>query len=391
MAEVYENPDIQVDSDELADEQFAYLEENWNGWTPASGNLDTWILEVGARLGSEVGTLALIPPPAIWRTYGEQIVRFLPIDATPATALSTWTLGDAEGHTIEAGTVVAVNDVPFEVSADRIVPPGETVAEGVEIVALDEGSFASGLNGPPTLEDSTVGYTAVIVLDAPTSGGSDGETDEEYADRLAVYTELFSAMPLTASDVEKFARLVQGVDRMLVLDTYRPATAPGGEAEDVPLTFTVVPIDSSGQPPAAGVLNELMTLLISRRGMNWNIWSMEPTYTIFDVNFEAVAFPEFNPVEVNARAQDSIEQYLSPANFGVPLLGERRRWVLTTEMRHRELATVLNNVEGLDNVTLLEFGIQGAPTVFTENVDIPMPGKAPLPMPGAITGSTVAP
>lgn len=389
MAEIYENPDIQVDSEELADEQFQYLEENWNGWTPASGNLDTWLLEIGARLGSEVGTLALIPPPAIWRTYGEQIVRFLPIDASPATALSTWTLGDDGGHTIEAGTVVSVNDVPFEVSADIIVPPGETVGLGVEIVALDEGSFASGLSGPVLLEDSTTGYTAAIVLDAPTSGGSDGETDEEYADRLAVYTELFSPMPLTSTDLEKFVRLVPGVDRMLVLDNYRPPAAPGGEAEDVALTFTIVPIDATGLPPSAGVLNTLMTMLQAARGMNYAIWSMDPTYTSIDVNFEAVAYPEFDPADVNARGIAAIAQYLEPYNFGAPLLGERRRWVLTDEIRHRELATVLNNVQGLDKVTLLEFGVSGG--ALTENVDVALPGKAPLPQVGDVTGATVAP
>lgn len=384
MAEIYEDPDIQVDSEELADEQFAYIEENFDGWTPSSGQLDTWILECGARLGSEVGTLALIPPPAIWRTYGEKIVRFLPIDPTPATALSTWVLDDADGHTIEAGTVVSIEDIPFEVTADRIVPPGQTTAEGVELVATEDGSHASGLSGAVTLEDSTVGYTATIGLDAPTSGGSDGETDEEYADRLAVYTELFKASPDNAESVEKFARLFAGIDRVLVLENYRPPAALGGEAEDVALVFTVCPIDESGQAASAGSLNAYITAMAAARGLNRAIYSINPTYTVIDVNFTAVAHAGHDPATVLAAAIAAIEEYLSPANWGNPLFGERqRRWVNTPLVRYAELYTVLNNVEGLNYVTLLEFGAPGA---LATDVDFALAGKAALPQVGSVTG-----
>lgn len=394
MAERYYDPDVVIDSRELADMQFAYLETAFPGWVPAPGNLDTWMAECGARLGSEVGTLVITVGAEIWRAYGNDIIRLPSIDTTSARTSSTWTLTDDAGYTIEAGTVVAIgNDVGFEVVTDALVPPGETVAEDVELVALDDftGAVGSGLSTPVELITTTPYDVVSIVLDAPTSGGRDGESDIEYADRLARELELAAPRPILPHDCEVLARRVQGVERCAVLDNYKPGPPydPDPENDEVPLTFTLVPINSSGEPVGTGPSAVLAQTMQELRGTNWRIFVIEPTYTTIDANIEAVAHRGFDEAAVEEQVLLSAAVFLSPANWGRPLFGEGNRWVNTTEVRHREFASALDRVEGLDYVPVLEFGIEGDP--LTENVDISLAGAAPLPRPGAITASVSAP
>lgn len=391
MAEAFVDPDIEVDSAELADLQFSYMEEGFPGWVPAAGNLDTWILECGARNGSEVGVLALNPPPELWRTFGEKIAQVLPIDPKPAVATSVWTLGDTDGHTIDAGTVVSIADVPFEVVDEVIVPTGQDTA-AVSLVAVDDGPEGNDLVEPVELEEF-VGYTVTIVLDAPTGQGADGETEDEYQDRLAREQELNAPRPLNVRDVELFGKRTLGVERVVVLDNYRPAGQPNpGDPEDAnrALTFTVCGIDEVGQPLSAGVRAVLLASLQAARGTNWSIYSIDPAYTVVDVHFEAVCHRDADPAGVREQALAAITEYLSPTNWGQPLQGDERKWVNTPEVRHRELAGVLDRVVGLDYVTVLEFGIQGTP--LTENVDVSLgAGPVRLATPGDITGEVTAP
>lgn len=391
MAEEFFDPDIPIDSEDLADDQFAYLEEQSGGaWRPAAGNLDTWILEAGARLGSEVGTLALIPPSGIFRTMGTEIDKLLPIDDTPATATSTWTLGDTDGHDIESGTVVAIENVAFEVVTTVNVPSGSTVANNVELIAVDPGAAGSGLVGPVELVDNT-GYEAAIALDAPTANGQDGETDEEYLDRLARERELSAPRPLNARDVENFAKRVVGIERSLVLDNYKPGPPYDAdpEAEDVPLVFTVVPIDEVGQPVTAGTRAVLQQTLESNRGTNWRIFIIDPTYTTVDVYFEVITYKGLDPVAVRLAVIEAINNFLSPALWGQPAFGEQRTWVQTAEVRHRELAAAIDRVEGVDSIPVLQLRLAGG--VFAENVDLALAGRAPLVEAGAVDGTVDLP
>lgn len=392
MADEYIDPDVVIDSEELADLQFEYMDEVSDGrWTPAAGNLDTWTLEAGSRLGSEVATLALLPHPDLFRTFGTKVAGIPSIDATAATATSQWTLGDDDGHTIEAGTVVDIEGEPFEVVGDAVVPSGATIAAGVELVAVDEGSAGSGLSANPTLVDVT-GYEAVIVLDAPTEGGQDGETPEDYLNRLAREEELSAPRPLNVHDVELFSRRVQGIDRTLVLDNYKPADQPNpGDPEDnaAELTFTIASIDVTGTEVSPGIMSVLLSTLKAARGTNWRIFKISPTYSTINVEYEVIAHTGFDTAVVREQVDAAINEFLSPANFGLPELGDiQRRWILTSKVYHRAFSDAVKRVESVRQIPVLKFNVAGFS--LTENVDIDLPGKAPLTQPGDITGTVMA-
>lgn len=393
MAEELIELGVVTDSSDLADDAFEYIEDQFPGWAPAAGNLDTHILEDGARMGSELATLILTPATEIFRYYGNNIVKLLPIDPVEATGLTTWPLHDDDGHTIPVGTVITIDGIGFQTVVEVVVPNGDSEANGVEVIAVDPGTEGNALVGPVELVD-TLDFVVDggITTEAPTAGGIDGETDEEYLDRLAREAELFAPRPLTARDVENFSKRIEGIDRVAVLDNYKPANQPTpGDPEETarPLTFTVVPIDAAGQPSSGGVTAALLAMLEANRGTNWDIFALAPTYNVIDVNFEAVAYPGFDAAVVQAAAIEAITQYLDPSNWGQPLYGEQRRWINTPVLRHREIASALDDVDGLDYVSVLEFGIQG--TALSENVDVDLTGVVPLPEAGDITGVVTSP
>lgn len=392
MADEFVDLAVEIDSEELADQQFAYMEEAFPGWQPASANLDTWILEDGARVGGEVGSLTLVVSPEIFRVYGEKIVRLLPGVASFATAVSTWTLADIEGHVIEAGTRVEIAGVEFEVVADVEIAAGADIAPGVELVAVEEGADANELTEPVEVTENVGFAVTSVVLDAPTSGGEDEEVIDDYLDRLASEAELFAPRPLLPRDVEIFSRRVQGIDRCLVLDNFKPGPPYDADPADpaAELTFTTCPIDDQGNWSTAGARAQWAALWLATRGTNWRMFIIEPTYTIMDVNFVVVAHAGLDPADVEQRVIAAIAAFLSPGNWGNSLFGERQRWINTPEVRHRELAAVIDAVEGVDYIPTLEFGVQGAGPL-TENIDVALAGDAPLPRPGDITGVVTAP
>jgi len=85
-----------------------------------------------------------------------------------------------------------------------------------------------------------------------------------------------------------------------------------------------------------------------------------------------------------------VADYLSPKTWGRnPVLSvPETEWVNETHVRYLELAEVINRVEGINYISALTFAKTGDPLATT---DVIMSGAAPLPTPGAINGTVVAP
>lgn len=394
MAEEFTDLDVPVDSTELADMQFARMEDHFPGWVPSAAQLDTWIIEGGSFMGSEVGALALMVSPELWKVFGERVVKLLPVNAKAASGTTTFAFSDSLGHTVDAGTVLDIQGIGFEVAETVNVPNGEDTAV-IGIVAVEEGAEGTGLTGVGGIEIvDTVNYSAVVTLVEPTSGGTDGEDIDTYMNRLALEQELNAPRPLNVTDVEKFVRRTPGIERAAVLDNYKPGPPydPDPADDETPLTFTIVPIDDEGEPVGPAPATALMLSLQAARGTNWRIFLIVPQYTTFDVEWEATCYADAVPAEVEAQGNAVVAEFFNPANWGQPQHGEQRRWVNKTFARHRELAAALDRVEGLDEVTVLRFGRQG--TALTENVDVALltaTSPTPLPRAGDITGEVTAP
>lgn len=378
MAE-YIDATITVDPNELYDLAVEYLQSRIPGWEPADGNLDAWLIEALSQIGSQVAETAQGVPTEIFRRFGQDLVNLPPQDATAATGKTTWTMIDNAGYTIPEGTTIGFqaddgSTVAFQTIADVEVPEGSTTAEGVEVVAVEEGAFGSGFTGEAGLLD-VLDYVQTVTLEAQTTGGSDGETDEEYLERLVDELRLQTPRPILPDDFATLARRVAGVERSVAIDGYNPAD----ESLENERMIAVATVDADGNPNSSQVKSEVDALLQGMREVNFVVNVIDPTYTEIDVTYTAVAWPGWDAEAVQAAADAAVAEYLSPSSWGQPPTGQPDGWVNDTKVRYLEVAQVLNAVDGLRYVTDLK--VEGA------TADVNLTGAAPLPKPGTITGT----
>lgn len=383
MAE-YIDPPITTEPDDLADDAFAYLEDAIPTWLAAPGNLETWLIEANAQLAGELMDVASAVPTTIFRYYGESVLGLPPYEAQSATALTTWTANDAAGYTIEAGTLVGIQAagdelLPFEAQDDTVILPGATTAANVIVVAVDPGTEANGLTTNPEVIDP-LDWVASITLAAPTSGGVDDEDDADYLARLHDLLTLLAPRPILPNDFAVLARTVPGVGRSTAIDLYNPGPPV---TTNVPRCVTVVVAGDDGTPVPT-VRASVDALLQSLREVNFLVFVVDPTYTTINVTFTFTTYPGYDWPTVEAAAEQAVTDYLSPANFGRPPYGDDPGvWISDTKIRYLEVAEVINRVEGVWYVASL--------TVNGGTADVALAGPGPLPTPGAVAGTPVAP
>ena len=148
---------------------------------------------------------------------------------------------------------------------------------------------------------------------------------------------------------------------------------------------------SDGQACSPVVKSDVDALLQSQREVNFLVFVADPTYTQIDVNFTATSHPGYIASAVAAEAIANVRAYLSPQNWGVPDYGDpsgARSWINDTTVRWLEVANVINNTDGIHYITLgPQIAVHGGALA---TADVVMPGVAPLPTPGTITGTCTA-
>lgn len=399
MAE-YVHPTIETDPTAIAEESTADLQTRIPDWEARPNDLATILLYVGAVMHAETRETSSTVFDAIFRWFGARLANLPPQDDVQASVTSTWTALDAAGYTIDAGTTVGIRAAGdelllFDVAADVTLDPGElTTGVGEVLLIAQEGGTAADALGAPGDEAELIDalpWVDTVVLVTATNGGVDAETDPEYLNRLATELQLQSPRPILPRDFAVLYQRLPGVDRTLAIDLYKPADQPDpGDPEETnrPRSITVVGIDADGEPVAPATKAAALAMLQAMRETTFEVWAMDPTYTTFDVDFAATAYPGWDADQVQADAIAAVEAYLSPANWGQPQFTDDRQWLLDDSVRLGELFEVLNRVDGLWRVDTLTFNISGNPP---GSADIVLPGIAPLTRPGAITGAVVAP
>jgi hypothetical protein len=377
----YISPPLVTEPSDLAEESFAYLEDQVDGWLPAPGNLETWLIEAISQLAGELMDVASAVPTSIFRYLGESILGLPAHASTPATTETTWTVKDALGYTIQAGTLVGIpasGDVllAFEVAADTVIPAGNTSVAGVTIVAQDDGTDGNGLAGQPQLIDALDWVTAVT-LNAATSGGTDAESDDAYLDRLRELLQLLAPRPILPNDFAVMAKQVPGVYRATAIDLFDASTGQ----TNVPRCVTVVVVGADGLPVSPIVKGDVDTLLQSQREVNFLVFVIDPTYLDIDVTFNVKPYPDYDGQEVADRAELAVADYLNPANFGAVPYGDTPQWLNDTKVRYLEVAEQINRVDGVWYVEAL--------VVNGGTVDIVLPTPGGLPRPRTIVGTPI--
>ena len=153
-----------------------------------------------------------------------------------------------------------------------------------------------------------------------------------------------------------------------------------------PRCVTVVVCDSAGEPCSPEIKQEVDDLLQSMREVNFLVFVVDPIYTTIDVTFDAVCYPAWDPVDVQARTISALTAYLSPGTWGVPPYGDTsgRSWINVTAVRYLEVAEQINRVDGVHYINTLSIGVHGG---AMGQADVNLSGVAPLPNPGTIAGT----
>lgn len=350
-----------------------------------------------------------------------------------------------EQGTVVAYRVAGDRLVPFSTLQTIAVLPGATVALGVAIQALEPGASSNALGPAGLELVDSLAFVSSITAVGATSGGVDAETDPEYLGRLRDELTLLTPRFVLASDAAVLARRIAGVHRAIGIDNYQSerivatasrtsgsttVTGPSGSfsSEDVGRTATGVDIpagstiatfvsatqitlssaatstaasfaltlgaraarektislaavDQAGNNLTQLVKNNLSAYLQTMREVNFIVDVVDPTRTVVSVNFQVVAFSEYDLLDLGTRARAAISAYLSPATWAGG--GETPPVWRTNEnvVRYLEVAEVLNRVDGVNYVS--DLTINGAAT------NVALAGVTPLPTVGAVTGTAI--
>lgn len=243
----YINIPVDTDPQDILAAAYAFIQALVPGWNPATANLDGWILQAVSSAAAESRDTMAQVGKDIFRFFGNSLINLPPVNAAGATAQTTWTMIDTDGYTIPDGTQVVIpvtgsDSVAFKTVGAVVVLPGNlSTADGeVTIVAITPGANTSALGtigGVVVLEDPLdfVATPDGIVQTAPTQGGQDAESDDDYLGRLATELQLLAPRPIVAADFVVFADQIPGVAGSVAIDNYAPAV---NEIQTITVTAT---------------------------------------------------------------------------------------------------------------------------------------------------------
>lgn len=410
-----------------------------------------WILSAVARIGAEVVVLAGRVPLGIFSVmWGQRVLGVQPIAAIPATGTATFTLADTLGHTLPAGAQLDVNGVGFETSADLVVAAGSSTGT-VGIVAVTAGTGGNDVQIPATLVSPTYTWVSSVALPAPTSGGVDEETDDEYADRLADTTPTLSRKAILIADFAALARDDAEVYRALAIDNLNPGAATGTatttsgspnltavtptsnwangmtvKGTGIPAGTTIVSgagtttMVMSANATASGTLvavtgddtnaeGHVTTIVQNAAGaavspagkarvlasqndnrvLNLVPHVIDPTFTSVDITWTATAYPGNDTTAVRDAGNQALVDFMAAQRWGNPPGSDEFAWVDETTLRRNDLIWVLHNTPGIRHVDSLQLAVHGG-TLGTTDLTLAGPGAIPVLSAGQPVGTVVA-
>ncbi len=377
---------LSTDPGSLSQSVFSYITNLAPNWTPQDGNLDVWIIRAVAALAGENRDIASDVQDDIFRYYGG-LVGVPPLDGISATGTTTWAMRDAAGYTIPDGTNVGIRDATgvlqtFQTTSDVVVPPGQnaTAAGAVVISALQVGASNNGLGsaGQPIDLIDVIDYVQSVTLVAPTSGGADAETDDDYLSRLSDKMQRLSQRPILPQDFSNMALDADPVIfRSVAIDGYNPADQTYNNQRMV----SVAAIDANGNAVSTGVKNEIDALLQANREINFIVNVIDPKFTTINIVVTYHVGVGFDTAATDSAITGAITNYLNPAYWGqdptVIQSSSSNTWLETPNVYYNEMIGVISNVQGVDHVTAL--------TLNGGTADIVMATPAALPRLGTLT------
>jgi hypothetical protein len=247
----------------------------------------------------------------------------------------------------------------------------------VEIICAEIGTVGNGLTAATWMAVTLPLLVTSVMLTAPTAGGTEQEGDLEYLSRLSRELQLRAKSTITMLDLEIVALDVPGV-------TAAWATAVTGK----PRTITVYLKGDGGKATSVATKTAVEALYAETRMVNTTITCADPSYDKINVTYRAMALPGVVPSMLLAACNSALETALSPGPWGTPPSGQVAwNWVNQPIVHVNKLIQVLSIVPGVDYVESLKLSSAAGEVPG----DLTMPGTAPLPEPGTMTGTIDTP
>lgn len=367
---------LTTDEQTLADDAIEALRAAWPDWEPNEGDIEVVHIEALAAMFANAAQLASQMPEAALIAYGTKLLGIPYGTGMPAATTCTFTVEDALGYTIPASSQLAIDGYAFNVTNDVIFAQNGDTSQSALVTAAENSSAYNALVGANVVGVSLPAYVIDIAVDAPTVGGVDPQSDDDYAGDLSTELQLTSRAIITLPDFERAAQALVGIER---------AYAETDGARNVTVTLlgdggTVVPDDLKDQLAAIYQANRLV---------NVTVGLADPTFTEIDVTWEVVSYLNYDADDLTARINATLADALSPAQYGSEPAGDISGgppdWTNDPTIRAMKLVQIVGDVQGVDYVEALSINAGANFADFT------MPGTVALPTPGAMTGTVDLP
>ena len=145
--------------------------------------------------------------------YGTKLLGIPYSAGMPATTTVTFTVEDDIGYTIPAGSQLAIDGFAFDVTNDVEYAPAGATEQSALVTAAENSSSYNALAGASVVGVSLPAFVIDIAVDAPTGGGVDPQTPEDYAGDLSTELQLTSRAIITLPDFERAAQALPGIER----------------------------------------------------------------------------------------------------------------------------------------------------------------------------------
>lgn len=357
-------PQLTADEAAIHQQTAARLSELLPGWQDRDTAIESLVSRARAAQDAVWVDLAVDVFATIAAQVGETagVVRQDPLPAKGRASIVT----DGEAtYVLQAGaTMVAYTpdgtQVTFATGEDITIPDGTTTVSDIEIEATEPG-LVEGLNPQELEPDQAFAWLVSVDLTSVEAFGADGDTDEEFLDRVARRLVLLADRPILPEDFQALALEHPGVGRAVAINLL-DATDPAEPVPDTERCVTVVITGPNGSAPAGGLLTQVDQDLQSRREVNFKVFVVPPTYVPVTVEVTVAVWPEYLDIAEDLVAQE-IEAWLSPASWGGREAhgSDSPRWTQTSTLRIGEVVSVADRVAGVDYVppSLVKIGVNG--------------------------------
>lgn len=372
MADYFVTVPIETDSQTLKQRAVDALKARWPGWTDNDADQEVMQFEAVAPMAADAAAAASRMFPAAFRAFGEKLSGVAYEAGSPATTTASFHLTDTDGpYEIPAGFQVDVDGYAFAVEDTVVVPNGTDTVSGVVITATGIGAERNDLMGTAVTPIGALSFVEDVVLDLPTGGGTDAETDPAYESRLVIEQRLRAKTLVTPPNFEADALFEPGVGRAIAI-------------KDNARNLTVVLTDENGEPVSTAIKDRLNDRWEIYKQVNTTFDMPDATYTDVDVDYTVVIYPGFDPVDLIARVNEVLSSWLAPGVWGRPKnFGDigTTGWYNETVVRQNKLIDLIGDVTGVNYVDTL--------TINGVDADLALPGVVALTRPGVFTGAAL--